>query len=136
MAWALSCSVNRALVFWIRKEKIKIHSTRSSKKGLISYLHVLFEVKTVRDSDFMNDRMALICHSSVLAWSPLSFVFTFLYSSLISPWLVFICLHSSLIRLHSPALYSSLICLHLFCCSSVILATTMRKVFYFSSINS
>ena len=108
VAWALSCSVNWALVLWIRKEKIKTHSTKSSTQGLFSNLHVLFEVKTVGDSGFMNDRIALVSHLSAHVWTRLSLVFTRLYSSLICLWLVFIRLHWSLIRLHSSALVSHL----------------------------
>ena len=92
MAWALSCSVNWALVLWIRKGKIKTHSTKFSTQGLISNLHALFEVKTVADSGFMNDRIALVSHSSVLVS------------------------HLSLIRLYSSALVShssSLVCTRL-----------------------
>ena len=124
VAWALSCSVNRELVLWIRKDKIETHSTKSSTQGLISnlQLHVLFEVKTEGDSGFMNDRIALsfVCtrvnsslirlHSSVLV-SHLSL--TRLYSFALvsqSSSLIFTRLHSYLIRLHSTC-YSSVILL-------------------------
>ena len=106
MAWALSCYINWTLVLSIRKENIKTHSTQSSKKDLISIWHVLFKVKTVGDSVFMNNRIALVLHSSALSWTRLLFFFTCLYSSFSWPWLVFTRLHSSLIRLYSSAFVS------------------------------
>ena len=107
VAWALSCSVNWALVLWIRKEKIKKHSTKSSTRGLISNLHVLFEVKTI----------ALVSHSSALVWTRLSFVFTRLYSPLICLWLVCTCFSFVFTRLYSSALvsHSSALILPLVC---------------------
>ena len=106
MAWTLSCYMNWTLVLSIRKENIKTHSTQCSKKGLISIWHVLFKVEIVGDSVFMNNRIALVFHSSPLAWTRLLFFVTCLYSSLTWPWLVFTRLHSSLIRLHSSAFVS------------------------------
>ena len=106
MAWTLSCYMNWTLVLSIRKENIKTHNTQSSKKGLISIWHVLFKVETVGDSVFMNNRIALVFHSSPLAWTRLLFFVTCLYSSLTWPWLVFTRLHSSLIHLHSSAFVS------------------------------
>ena len=103
---ALSCYINWTLVLSIRKENIKTHSTQSSKKGLISIWHVLFKTKTVGDSVFMNNRIALVFHSSALAWTRLLFSFTCLYLSLAWPWLVFTRRHSSLIRLHLYAFVS------------------------------
>ena len=55
---------------------------------MISNLHVLFEVKTVGDSGFMNDRIALVSHSSSLVCTRLSFVFD--SSSLVCTHLSFV----------------------------------------------
>ena len=84
------------------------HCLKSSTQDLISNLHVLFEVKRVGDSRFMNDRIALISHSFALVCIHLSFVFTRLYSSIICLWFVFIHLHWSLFFLYSYGLVSHL----------------------------
>ena len=75
-------------------------------------LHDLLEVKTVGDSGFMNDRIALVSHLSSLVCTRFSFVFD---SSLL------VCTGLSFVftRLHS-----SFICMYLSCHSSVILVVT------------
>ena len=74
---------------------------------------VLLRVKTVGDSGFMNDRIALISHWFEFVYTRLTFVFTHLNSSLVCLWFVFTRLHWSLIRLHWS------------CPSSVILVITL-----------
>ena len=102
-------------MLWIRKKKIKTQHTKSSKQDLISNSHVLFEVKTVRDSGFMNDRIALVSHSFAFVWTRLWFVFTRLYWSGLSfvfesSLLICTGLSSSSLVSHSSALVLPLVC--------------------------